>query len=120
MILEALFSMCLTTAAAEDIASLQFTGEIVSQTPYQLKFTPPAGHHFNLGAPTAVELANGSAAAQAGALKKDEHKITVDFQKVTLAKDCVVKASLYVCNDANTYCRPVRRNYECVNLAVRK
>jgi hypothetical protein len=107
-------------AHADEAASLAFTGQILNKAPYQLKFTPPALHHFNLEAPTGVGLANGDAKT-AGTLKKDLQKITVDFAGISkFDKDCMVKASLYVCNDANTYCRPVKENFDCQTLALKK
>jgi hypothetical protein len=107
-------------AHAEDPASLTFSAEVFKKTPYALKFTPPKGHHFNLQAPASVELANGSTNAL-GALVKGPQLVTAqDFKEAKLEKDCTVKASLYVCNDANTYCRPVKQDFDCETLALKK
>jgi len=108
------------TAFADDQAAMTFKGEIVRKAPLEIKFVPPAAHHFNLQAPASVELANGAAENQAGKLTKDEHKINVSFLKIAkMEKDCTVKASLYVCNDANTYCKPVKQNFACDTLAAK-
>ena len=107
-------------AGNAELPPLAFHAELLSASPYEIKFTPPAGHHFNLGAPAKVDLANGSA-SQAGILEKDEKKVTAGFQKVAkIEASCRVNAALYVCNDANTYCRPVKQGFACPALQARK
>lgn len=91
---------------------MTFNARIAAKAPYTLKFTPPAGHHFNLQAPAQVALASG----EVGQLEKDERQVTAEFTTAKLDKNCTVKANLYVCDDANTYCRPVKRDFDCGNL----
>ena len=96
-----------------------FNVQLEKKTPYTLKFTPPMGHHFNLQAPTNVSVVNGTAAPVAGELKKDEHLVAATFAQNKPEKDCTVKANLYVCNDANTYCKPVKRDFDCDSLKAK-
>lgn len=106
------------TPNSAEPAALTFSGEVLSKAPYRVQFTPPAGHHFNLGAPTHVDVANGASAIEAGSLEKDPQKVTVGFHKIAkIENQCTLNASLYVCNDANTYCRPVKQSLDCQTLA---
>jgi hypothetical protein len=113
MILFLLFTL---NAYAEEPS---FNVQLEKKSPYTLKFTPPPEHHFNLQAPTNVSLVRGGAAPVSGELKKDEHSVAATFAENRLQKDCTVKASLYVCNDANTYCKPVKRDFECDTLKTK-
>jgi hypothetical protein len=120
---QALFTLGSTVALAQsapsDLSVVKFSGKIVSQAPYQLKFEAPKGHHFNQEAPAKVEMKNGEALIP-GKIDKTLQAMTVAFAKDTKpSADCTVKASLYVCNDANTYCLPIKRDFECKNLQAK-
>jgi hypothetical protein len=125
MIFQTILFLSISASAAPipdhpETKDISFTAEIISAAPYQLKFLAPMGHHFNLQAPASVELKNGSA-NQMGNFAKDPQKITVNFEKVaTIVSGCSVKASLYVCNDANTYCRPVKQDFDCRTLKLKR
>ena len=100
---------------------VKFSAEMVSQIPLKLSFKAPAGHHFNQEAPAKVELQNEKQNV-VGMINKSLGVMSVDFAdlKNKLAKDCSVQAQLYVCNDANTYCLPIRQNYACASLISNK
>jgi hypothetical protein len=113
------FLFALDVRAEPDLKAVKFSGEIVSKSPYRLKFQAPAGHHFNQEAPAKVELQNGEK-MEAGKIEKSLPTMTAEFPKDTkLAAGCVVKASLYVCNDANTYCLPIKQDYDCQKLQTK-
>lgn len=111
MILSLFFAFAAAQSQAQP-ADVTFNAQVASKAPYTLKFTPPSGHHFNLQAPARVALSSG----EVSQLKKDEHQVTAEFKTAKLEKECTVQANLYVCNDANTYCRPVKRDFDCSNL----
>ena|ERR1700722_2230344 len=105
---------------AADGSDVHFQGELLGKAPYRVQFVPPPAHHFNMGAPSKVEMSAPSG-TKVGAMQKDEHKITVDFAGVAKVEDgCQVQAAFYVCNDANTYCKPVKQNFDCKTMAASK
>lgn len=109
----------LSAFAGPDLKAVHFSGEIVSKQPYKLKFEAPKGHHFNQEAPAKVEIQNKDK-AEAGQIAKTLQTVTVDFPKgAKVAGDCQVKAQLYVCDDANTYCLPIKQEYDCQNLKLK-
>lgn len=121
LLVAAFFAFGSTVIAAPiPTREVAFFGKVISKKPYALKFEAPAGHHFNLGAPAKVELSDGSTNA-VGTLEKNEQQIKVDFQNVAqVSSQCEVKTSLYVCNNENTYCRPIKENFDCQNLRIKK
>lgn len=113
------FIPCAVFAADPDLKTVKFTGQIISKSPYKLKFSAPKGHHFNQEAPAKVEVMNGEK-AETGKIEKSLPVMTVEFPKETkIASACVVKASLFVCNDANTYCLPIKQDFDCQKLQVK-
>lgn len=122
MLTKALILMSVVAGFAEgtpDLKAVRFSGEIVSKSPYKLKFQPPKGHHFNQEAPAKVEV-QVKDKTDAGKIEKSLQAMTVDFPKETkVAGECAVKAQLYVCDDANTYCLPIKQEYDCAKLKVK-
>jgi hypothetical protein len=119
MILQSLIFFTLQANAGEDPASLAFAAKISNKSPYALSFTPPKAHHFNLQAPATVDAVTGEASVRAK-LAKGPQLVAANFDTLKIDKECVVKANLYVCNDAETYCRPVKQDFECETLSLKR
>ena len=106
--------------SGSDANAVKFSAQLMSTTPFKAVFRAPPGHHFNQEAPTKVEMQNNGA-NQPGAIAKTLQAINVDFGKdVKPASGCNLKARLFVCNDANTYCLPITQEYECQKLQAVK
>ena len=99
-----------------DQKSLKFKLENAAANSLLLEFTPPAGHHFNQEAPSKVGIESGG--------KLEALKVDKSLQKISAhllsprsaAVDCVIQAQLYLCNDSNTYCVPVKQSFSCNEL----
>jgi thiol-disulfide isomerase/thioredoxin len=78
------------------------------------KFTAPAGHHFNDQAPNRVEVKSVSKPESWLPVEKIEVKgqsLSATWgQEVDL---CHVKATLFICDDKNTYCLPKTQTIDC-------
>jgi hypothetical protein len=97
----------------------KFSGQILSKTPYRLKFQAPVAHHFNQEAPAKVEIVDSSQTT-AGKIEKTLPVITVEFPNAAkISSGCLVKAQLFVCDDAGTYCQPVKQEFDCQKLQAK-
>ncbi len=102
-----LFSLffCIAQAATPVVPDYGFQVSLdpASKVPrWILDFTPPANHHFNLGAPM-------KAGAQGGAIsfiKTDSKKEQVRFASsdLKLREGEEIESSLFLCDEAKTYC----------------
>lgn len=91
------------TAAKQ--ANLDFATDFILKPGNEVLFqlTAPPEHHFNLEAPNKVVLINGKKAEEVGL----EKKATKFFGSLKNGnKEESLKATLYVCDDKNTYCVP--------------
>ncbi len=110
-----------TLAFAEsepDIKNLQFSiRKLDSLQGLAVQLTPPAGHHFNMEAPTKLTLKLDSTSKEE-ALKADIDKapaaIKASWNKKT--KTCEITAQVYLCDDQNKYCVPLKKNFLCEKL----
>lgn len=85
--------------------------KIDSQT---VQFLPPTEHHFNLEAPSAAHrISEGK--SEVAILDKKESRIIAKWAQKT--KSCEIEAQLYLCDDKNTYCVPVKRKFSCDKLS---
>ena len=113
-----IFPAILWAGSGPDLKNLIFKAEKKSDKPFTLEFMPPKNHHFNQEAPTKVEMIDDSNKSVAQ-LNKSLQKVTAIFtQKNQISKTCHVMAQLYLCNDDNTYCVPVKQEYECKDLSL--
>jgi thiol-disulfide isomerase/thioredoxin len=91
------FSLWITLIASDAFSAdvPDFTFDLKGD---QLTLTPPDAHHFNTDAPMKIEAGKVS-------LKpiKSESKVTVRLSRMALKQPEVV-ASLYLCDNAKTYC----------------
>lgn len=101
-------------ATGPDAKNLSFSAKrIESFTGYALQFTPPAGHHFNIEAPSKItaEVGKDSFSAQ---LSKNLTDVKASWNK-ELTK-CTIQAQLYLCDDKNSYCVPIKKTFVCESL----
>ena len=122
MLMQTLVGLAIVSVWAQsgpDLKKVKFSGEIASKAPYELKFKAPKGHHFNQEAPAKVEVQNGDK-TEAGQISKTLQTIDVSFPKeMKLASTCEVKAQLFVCDDGNKYCLPIKQEFDCQKLQVK-
>ena len=69
-------------------------------------------------APGKVDMQDGTQ-NQSAKIEKSLQTMKVSFEKAPTAAGCNVKAQLYVCNDANTYCLPIKQEFDCQKLQVK-
>ncbi len=97
--------------------NLAFKAELKKTKPIAIEFFPPGAHHFNQEAPSKVEMKNGVEVI-VGHLTKTLQKITSDFpEKIQMEKNCQLSVQMYLCNEKNTYCVPVKQKYQCQDLS---
>jgi thiol-disulfide isomerase/thioredoxin len=104
-----------------DLKALQYTAKKMEGSEFKIKFTPPKDHHFNMEAPSLVKQFAPQIAGEPGVesdtIAKLEKKPSEIIARLTAAKPgCEVKTELYICDDKNTYCLPIKKNFLCEDL----
>ncbi len=101
-------------AAGPDVKSLQFSvRKLDSFQGLMVQFGPPAGHHFNMEAPTQVSLSADKKTFKA-TLDKSPELIKASWNQKSTT--CDVIAQLYICDEKNTYCIPIKKSFSCEKL----
>lgn len=107
-----LFTLAQQTQAQDK--NLEYTAKLKSAANLTIDFAPPAQHHFNLEAPNKVTLQQGEQ-SKPGKIDKKPTLISAQWDGKKPSA-CEIKAQLYVCDDANTYCMPIKKNFKCDDL----
>jgi thiol-disulfide isomerase/thioredoxin len=123
MLIKILFATTLTwsiawttraTAAGPDVKALQFSiRKLDSLQGLMVEFSPPPGHHFNMEAPTEVRLTVGKKITKATLDKAPE---TIKASWDQKSNSCEILAQLYICDEKNTYCVPIKKTFACQKL----
>lgn len=109
----------LALAEEADIKNLQFSiRKLDSMQGLMVQLTPPAGHHFNMEAPTKLTLKLNPAS------KEEPLKAEIDKAPASIkaswnkkSTNCEVQAQVYLCDDQNKYCVPLKKTFACEKLS---
>lgn len=101
-------------AQGPDVKNLQFTAHKLEGSDFKVQLTPPKDHHFNMEAPTQVEQVAGAQIEKA-TLEKVPSKVIASWKKQS--PNCEVKAQVYICDDKNSYCVPIKKTFSCQELS---
>ncbi len=100
---------CAAQAATPVVPDYEFRVSLdpASKVPrWILEFTPPAGNHFNLGAPMKATAHSGSSEGTISFIRTESKKQRVRFASsdLKLKEGEEIDSSLFLCDEAKTYC----------------
>ena len=117
------FAMTLTALVAiaetgPDLKNLQFSvRKLDSLQGLAVQFTPPEAHHFNMEAPTKITLkVDPSTKDEPLKAEVDKTPSAIKASWSKKLKTCEITAQVYLCDNQNKYCLPIKKNFSCEKL----
>ncbi len=98
------------TFADMDVSFTIKTSKIDTLT-NEITFVAPPNHHFNGQSPSLAEGQAGGNWVRAHTLNTSGNEVKAFWEEKI--EPCHLRAHLYMCDDANTYCLPIKQNFSC-------